>query len=346
MATNLIRGIVYSVFEEKLGPEAFVWFPSTVPRAMLDMVAWESINMRVRENKVMKQLCYIPLPKFKSKMLVKMFQYSDKTKRGNACDTSLALLFNEEDDAIFYKYVRDFEDIFEKYAIEINEIQEHPVENGVEKARLVGKINQFQVAMDHLIESLFSAEMALSDQQAFPDGDQDASATPSVKPAKYKLVVCGDPAVGKTSTILQYTTMAFKRTYLPTLGVNLTEKSLEHNGKHFKFIIWDVAGQSKFSSFRKQFYEGSAGVILVYDITDQESFKNIKNWYKDIKSVIGDVPVTILGNKKDLEKERKVSFSDLERLGQELHANVFETSALTGENVPLAFKDFAARIKA
>jgi hypothetical protein len=192
MASNLVRGIVYSVFDEKYGPEPSVWLPATLPKEMLDVVSWESINMRIRMNKVMMQLCHIPLPKFKTKMLVKMFQYSDKNKRGHACDTTLALLFNEEDDLIFYKYVRDFEDIFEKYAIEINEIQEIAADKGIDKGKLAGKIGEFQVALDRLIESLHAAEMAISDQdqQAFPEGDHEGSAAPRATPVKYKLVVC------------------------------------------------------------------------------------------------------------------------------------------------------------
>ncbi len=340
MASNLVRGIVYSVFDEKLGPEPAVWLPATLPHDMLDVVSWESINMRIRTDKVMKQLCHIPLPKFKIKMLVKMFQYADKSKRGNACDTTLALLFNEEDDVIFYKYLRDFEHLFDKYAIEINEVQEH----AAAKEKLASKIGEFQVALDRLIESLRAAEMAISDQQAFPEGDQEAPAATRPTPVKYKLVVCGDPAVGKTSTILQFTSKAFKRTYMPTLGVNLTEKALECNSKHVNFIIWDVAGQAKFSTFRKQFYNGAQGAILVYDITDLATFHNIKGWYKDVKSVIGDVPMIIIGNKKDLEEERKVPIADLEKLGKELPAKTLETSAMTGENVDRAFEYLAERL--
>jgi small GTP-binding protein len=339
MAVSLIRGIVYSAFDDKIGPEPFAWLPATLSRDLLELVSWESINMRIRTSKIMKPLCHIPLPKFKAKMLVKMFQYSDKNKRGQACDTSLAVIFNEEDDLIFYKYIKDFEEIFEKFAIEINLLQE----KASGKAKLVRLIATFGEALDNLIASLHAAEMAPSGQQAFPEDEPEGTITPG-GPLKFKIIVCGDPSVGKTSTILKYTNQAFKRTYMSTLGVNLTERSLPSGNKSVNFIIWDIAGQAKFSSFRKQFYNGAHGVILVYDMTDLATFHNIKGWYKDIKNVVGDVPVIILGNKKDLDSERKVTRADLDQLGRELPVKVFETSALTGENVDHAFEFFAERL--
>nr|MDO8114031.1 Rab family GTPase [Candidatus Sigynarchaeota archaeon] len=341
MASGLIRGIVYSVFDQKIGPVPYACFPPTLSEELTNRVAESTDELKVRIDKVMKQLCQIPLPQYNSRILVKMFEYNDVNLRGHSNATSLALLFNEADDLIFYRYFKDFEEMFEKFAIDLNELQE----NHARKEKIVGKINEIYITLDKLVESLRDAEMARPDGMAFPDGEQEQNRPVSKTVfSKHKIIVCGDPAVGKTSTILQYTNKAFKRTYLPTVGVNLTEKALEHDGKLVNFIIWDIAGHAKFSSFRKQFYAGAHGAILVYDITDLASFRNIKGWVKDVKSVLAGIPVIVLGNKNDLESERKVPFADLEQLGKELSVKTLEISAKTGENVIRAFELLAEQL--
>lgn len=344
MSFNLIQGIVYTVFDDKNGPTPYIWFPATLSYEMIDKITFETFNMENRDDtvdKIMKPLCIIPYPKYNTKFLLKKFKYSDRTKRGQACETTLGLFFNEEDDVIFYRYIKDFEEIFEKFAIDLNELQE----SGARKEKIASKIDEIHGNLDKLVESLRAAELASTDGLAFPDGEQEQDKPePKMVSAKYKIVVCGDPAVGKTMTVLQYTSKAFKRTYMPTIGVNVTEKALEHDGKLVNFIIWDVAGQAKFSSFRKQFYGGAHGAILVYDITDPSTFHNIKGWLKDVKSVLTNIPVIVLGNKNDLESERKVPVADLEQLGKELSVTTFEISAKTGENVIRAFEFFAGQL--
>jgi hypothetical protein len=94
MASSLIRGVVYSVFDEKIGPIPYARLPATLSPELINLVAEKSIDFNLRIDKVMKQICHIPLPKYNVKMLVKMFQYTDVKKRGHSCATSLALLFN------------------------------------------------------------------------------------------------------------------------------------------------------------------------------------------------------------------------------------------------------------
>lgn len=339
MSRSYIRGLVYCVFDDKSGPVPRMWVPATIRKDLLNKVALESMALSISTVKLTKQLCHIPLPQFKLKMLVKQFQYSDRSIRGGICDTALSLLFDDADDLIFYEYVRDFEDIMDKYAVKIKAIQEKKGS----KSEIQKEISQLNEEVDNLIKTLYQQEMAQTDSTAFPETESSTTNNDGTL-TKFKVIVCGDPSVGKTSLISRFTRNFFKRTYLATIGVHLTEKYVTVNEKSSKLILWDVAGQSKFSTFRKQFYNGAHGVILVYDVTDSTSFQNVKKWYTDVKSSSDNIEGIIIGNKMDLNTDRQVSTQNLEELSSELGLAAFETSALTGENVELAFKDLAGKL--
>ena len=236
---------------------------------------------------------------------------------------------------IIYKYMHDFEAIFEKYNAKIIELQEG--KQPIEKVRAT--VLDFYAAANKLVEELYKQETGPSGVQAFPDDDE--SMEKKKKPYKYKVIVCGDPAVGKTSLILKLVDKAFKRTYLPTLGVNISDKIIDFGDKKVSLVIWDVAGQAKFNMFRKQFYSGAHGIILVYDITKKESFDAIQAWYNDIRKSINSKVGFITGNKNDLENQRAVSKEEMYELGKTLGFQTLETSAKTGENVDEAFTELA-----
>ena len=98
----------------------------------------------------------------------------------------------------------------------------------------------------------------------------------------FKIVVCGDYAVGKTSLLNRYIDARFTADYLPTLGVNMLRKEMERNKNKVKLMFWDIAGQELFAQVREQFYQGTQGAMLVYDVTRPESFANIPKWYNEI----------------------------------------------------------------
>ena len=101
----------------------------------------------------------------------------------------------------------------------------------------------------------------------------------------FKVSVVGDPACGKTSTILKYTDSAFRRTYLPTIGVNITKKKIKERND-ITLILWDIAGHLKFSQMRKTFYEGTKAILLIYDLTREDTFENVQGWFNDIRKNI------------------------------------------------------------
>jgi len=166
----------------------------------------------------------------------------------------------------------------------------------------------------------------------------------------FKVVIIGDPAVGKTSLLTRFSTNKFEKKYLPTVGVNITKEQLEVENPMGKEVVvnlmmWDVAGQPQFYMLHRPYFNGADGMILVFDVTRSSSFSNIKNWYQTaVKYGLSGIPRLLVGNKIDLKDERKIIVPMMEHLGDELNAPYFETSALTGENVKPMFTKMAKMV--
>lgn len=157
---------------------------------------------------------------------------------------------------------------------------------------------------------------------------------------RFKLIVIGDPAVGKTSLINQFVTRRFSKDYLPTLGISITNQLYKMQGfdnKLLNFMIWDLAGQKFFKRVRKAYYQAANAAFLMYDITRRTTFENIESWYNDLREVIPKIPVVIIGNKSDLTEERQVETHEGQELARKFHCSFMETSAKSGENVKDAF---------
>lgn len=154
----------------------------------------------------------------------------------------------------------------------------------------------------------------------------------------FKIIVCGDWAVGKTSLVRRYATDTFTHDYLTTIAMNVTNKDIDLDGFNVSLALWDTSGQERFSALRKRYYQGAQGVIFVYDVTRPESYRNIeKRWVHEVNEVLEDYVPAIWGTKADLEDKRVVSKNSGDRVARRLKAYFFETSALTGANVEKAF---------
>ncbi|MFX0064601.1 MAG: Rab family GTPase [Candidatus Hermodarchaeota archaeon] len=165
---------------------------------------------------------------------------------------------------------------------------------------------------------------------------------------KFKIVLGGDGAVGKTSLRKNYMGEGFETEYLQTMGADFALYETKIGSTALKYRIWDLAGQPLFKEVVKAYYEGSNGAIMVYDVTRPESLDNLKNWIGDLFNYGGLMPVVIVGNKIDIE--RVVST----KAGKNFAADIsnkhgiaipyFETSALTGVNVKETFEALGKNI--
>ena len=145
--------------------------------------------------------------------------------------------------------------------------------------------------------------------------------------------------------MLQFTEDKFRDKHEITIGIEFAAKTIELNKKQVKIQIWDTAGHEAFQSITRTYYRGAVGALLVYDITNKQTFQHCENWLKEIKEN-GDKDVTIIlvGNKSDLEKERQVSKEDAEKFA-EMNGLIFlETSAKEAKNIYEVFKVSAEKI--
>ena len=162
---------------------------------------------------------------------------------------------------------------------------------------------------------------------------------------KIKLMVIGETRVGKTALIKKYTKDIFGGAYLTTVGIDFQEKIINVEDKVVKLQIWDTAGQERFRNIAKNYFHTSDGFLIVYDISNKESFEKLDFWYEQIKlNAPENTKCIVVGNKCDLEEKRKVNKEEGETFSRENNINFYETSAKDGINVNNVFQLLANEI--
>ncbi|XP_009413276.2 GTP-binding protein YPTM2 isoform X1 [Musa acuminata AAA Group] len=190
----------------------------------------------------------------------------------------------------------------------------------------------------------------------------------------FKLLLIGDSGVGKSCLLLRFADDSYLESYISTIGVDFKIRTVEHDGKTIKLQIWDTAGQERFRTITSSYYRGAHGIIVspiiksifcllrvkllcqlvvhsldlqvVYDVTDQESFNNVKQWLNEIDRYASDnVNKLLVGNKCDLTANRVVSFETAKAFADEIGIPFLETSAKNATNVQQAFMAMTAAIK-
>ena len=160
---------------------------------------------------------------------------------------------------------------------------------------------------------------------------------------KFKLIVIGPAAVGKTSLIRRFVENQFSFNYKSTIGVDFLAKTIRlEDEKIVKLAIWDVGGQARFRLLRRNFYEGTHSAILVFDLSRANTFPKMKDWLIDMRSIIEHkIPLIMLGNKSDLLSEvgEVIDREEPKRFAEREESLYLETSAKSGENVEKAFKE-------
>jgi len=154
----------------------------------------------------------------------------------------------------------------------------------------------------------------------------------------FKILMVGDSGVGKSSLLLRFTDDTFTDNFISTIGVDFKIRTVSLDGKVIKMQIWDTAGQERFRTITSSYYRGAHGVILVYDVTDQVSFNNARQWLTEIERyACGNVVKLLVGNKSDLASKRVVSTGTGKEFADQFQLPFIEASAKDGSNVKQAF---------
>ncbi|XP_048476879.1 ras-related protein Rab-35-like [Rhincodon typus] len=153
----------------------------------------------------------------------------------------------------------------------------------------------------------------------------------------FKLLIIGDSGVGKSSLLLRFADNTFSGSYITTIGVDFKIRTVDVNGEKVKLQIWDTAGQERFRTITSTYYRNTHGVIIVYDVTNPESFINVKRWLFEISQNCDTVTKVLVGNKSEDPSRREVEFADAKRFSEQMGICLFETSAKENTNVEEMF---------
>ncbi|CAD8147363.1 unnamed protein product (macronuclear) [Paramecium tetraurelia] len=161
----------------------------------------------------------------------------------------------------------------------------------------------------------------------------------------FKLLLIGTSGVGKSCMLMRYVDNNFTNNFYNTIGVDFKIKSIFLENKNIKLQIWDTAGQDRFRTITCSYYRGAHGIIIVYDITDRESFDSVKMWMSEIdKYAQEDVIRMLVGNKCDMDDKRAVSYEEGEALAKQLKLQFIETSAKLSTNIEQSFLTIAKNV--
>ena len=162
----------------------------------------------------------------------------------------------------------------------------------------------------------------------------------------FKYVIVGNASVGKSCLLVRFTDDKFDIDYKTTIGVDFKFKNVQIEDSNIKLQIWDTAGQEKYQSITKSFYKGADGVIIVFDLTSEESFLNVQtSWLEEVqKHCTTDIELMLIGNKSDLTSQIEVQRQKAQEFAQQNNMLYYEASAMEGTNVFEAFNQFTKNV--
>ncbi|KKM99996.1 hypothetical protein LCGC14_1142200, partial [marine sediment metagenome] len=339
MSQQIITGIIYFEMNDELGPNPKAWLPMKFTQTDMINISIKTLSVLSGEGGLVPEsLVILPFTLLNSKGLIKYIKWDDPTRRGGIGQSAIVIMFQEMADAIFYKYINQFSIPFEEILQKIIDLEL----SKAPREKFVDVLTNFEINILNLLEELKLQEQDQLQSKQFP---RQKYKDRSLIDYQFKIAILGDPSVGKTSLILRYTDNAFRRSYVPTLGVHVSDKIFTIEDSVVQLTLWDIGGQQKFQTMRQQFYRGSDAAFLVFDLTKPDSFKNIPKWHSDILVQLSDRSEDligyIIGNKNDLKEQRKITKKRVTTLANQLSLGFIETSALLGKNVDYAFSEVA-----
>ena|SRR3990167_31068 len=160
-----------------------------------------------------------------------------------------------------------------------------------------------------------------------------------------RLITIGDAGVGKSCMILRFTEDKFDHQKGSTVGVEYSTKDIEIEDTRIRLQLWDTAGQEQFKSITRSYYRSAAGAIIVFDLTNEESFLNVKKWVEATKEDGNpNMSMVLCGNKADLKNDRVVDATKAKALANEYGIEYIEVSALSNTNIQMAFNTVTYKI--
>lgn len=341
MERQIISGIVYVEMSDELGPNPVAWLGTQFSQMDLIHISIKALTILSGEKGLVPEsLVILPFPSKNLKGLVKYIKWDDPSRRGEIGQSAIVLLFQEIYDVIFYKYLKELSIPFNNLSGTIINLEK----SRASREDFINVLEHLDFNISSLLEELRLQEVA-QQESASEEFPEQKIKDRSLIDYQFKIIIVGDPSVGKTSLVLKYTDNAFRRNYVPTLGVMVSDKVFKIDENIIQLTLWDIGGQVKFHTMRQQFYRGSDAVLLVFDLTRIETFKSIPKWYSDVIAQLKErsemLTGFLAGNKSDLVDQRMIPADMANNQARELNLGFIETSALQGENVDYAFSTIA-----
>ncbi len=167
-----------------------------------------------------------------------------------------------------------------------------------------------------------------------------------MKIIQYKICLLGDFAVGKTSLVRRFVTGRFDDRYLSTIGVKIARKSLEQEGTEYQLLLWDLAGGDRFFQYQNSYLSGTAGAIIVMDLTRQSTLGHLADYIEQVNSASPEAGIVCVGNKLDLVEEREVNDEEIQKVSELMSVPCLLASAKTGDQVEAIFQAVLGAIHA
>jgi len=161
----------------------------------------------------------------------------------------------------------------------------------------------------------------------------------------FKVLLIGDSGVGKSCVLHRFIEDTFTNNFISTIGVDFRIKTMDVNGKTIKLQIWDTAGQERFRVITSAYYRGAHGIIVVYDVTDENSFKNLNYWFNEIaKYAPENINKFLIGNKSDDVVNKKIEYTIGQEYADYINVPFLETSAKNASNINRLFEELCINL--